>query len=130
MLNKNLGEARNAKNDEFYTQYEDIQKEVNAYLEYNPDVYELLDLDIGKCRMAVAAKKGFSDNTDRTLRVATKFSNIAQQHYLLQLERVWRGLSLRPFLRLDVVFFVDLAFDEYGVMQLHVVHEVLMVLAE
>ena len=51
-------------------------------LEYNPDVYELLDLDIGKCRMAVAAKKGFSDNTDRTLRVATKFSNIAQQHYL------------------------------------------------
>lgn len=51
-------------------------------LEYSPDVYELLDLDIGKCRMAVAAKKGFSDNTDRTLRVATKFSNIAQQHYL------------------------------------------------
>ena len=51
-------------------------------LEYNPDVYELSDLDIGKCRMAVAAKKGFSDNTDRTLRVATKFSNIAQQHYL------------------------------------------------
>ena len=51
-------------------------------LEYNPDVYELSDLDIGKCRMAVAAKKGFSDNIDRTLRVATKFSNIAQQHYL------------------------------------------------
>ena len=51
-------------------------------LEYDPDVYELSDLDIGKCRMAVAAKKGFSDNTDRTLRVATKFSNIAQQHYL------------------------------------------------
>lgn len=51
-------------------------------LEYNPEVYELLDLDIGKCRMAVAAKKGFCDNTDRTLRVATKFSNIAQQHYL------------------------------------------------
>ncbi len=51
-------------------------------LEYNPEVYELLDLDIGKCRMAVAAKKGFCDDTDRTLRVATKFSNIAQQHYL------------------------------------------------
>ena len=51
-------------------------------LEYNPDVYELSDLDIGKCRMAVAAQKGFTDNTDRTLRVATKFSNIAQQHYL------------------------------------------------
>ena len=51
-------------------------------LEYKPEVYELLDLDIGKCRMAVAAKKGFCDNTDRTLRVATKFSGIAQQHYL------------------------------------------------
>ena len=51
-------------------------------LEYHPDVYELSDLDIGKCRMAVAAKKDFSDNTDRALRVATKFSNIAQQHYL------------------------------------------------
>ena len=49
-------------------------------LEYEPDVYELLDLDIGKCRMAVAAKKDFSDNTERTLRVATKFSNIAQLH--------------------------------------------------
>ena len=51
-------------------------------LEYKPEVYELLDLDIGKCRMAVAAKKGFRDDTDRTLRVATKFSGIAQQHYL------------------------------------------------
>ena len=51
-------------------------------LEYKPDVYELLDLDIGKCRMAVAAKKDFTDNTDRTLRVATKFSNIARQYYL------------------------------------------------
>ena len=51
-------------------------------LEYNPDVYELLDLDIGKCRMAVAAKKDFCDDTDRTLRVATKFARIAQDHYL------------------------------------------------
>ena len=39
MANKNLAQAKNAKNDEFYTQYEDIQKEVNAYLEYNPDVF-------------------------------------------------------------------------------------------
>ena len=50
-------------------------------LEYDPDVYELLDLDIGKCRMAVAARKDFCDNTDRVLRVATKFSRIAQDHY-------------------------------------------------
>lgn len=37
--NENLSSAKNAKNDEFYTQYADIQKEVNAYLEYNPDVF-------------------------------------------------------------------------------------------
>ena len=50
-------------------------------LEYSPDVYELLDLKIGKCRMAVAAKKDFRDHTAETLRVATKFSNIAQKFY-------------------------------------------------
>ena len=50
-------------------------------LEYEPDVYELLDLNMGKCRMAVAAPKGFEDDTEKTLKVATKFSNIAQNYY-------------------------------------------------
>ena len=50
-------------------------------LEYEPDVYELLDLDMGKCRMAVAAKAGFRDDTRKPLRVATKFSNIAADYY-------------------------------------------------
>ena len=50
-------------------------------LEYSPDIYELLDLGIGKCRMAVAAPKGFRDDTTRTLKVATKFSNIASRYY-------------------------------------------------
>ena len=50
-------------------------------LEYNPDIYELLDLNMGKCRMAVAAKKGFYDDGQKTLRVATKFTNIAARHY-------------------------------------------------
>ena len=39
MANQNLGAAKSAKNDEFFTQYADIQKEVNAYLEYDPDVF-------------------------------------------------------------------------------------------
>jgi hypothetical protein len=39
MPNSNLTEAKKAKNDEFYTQYHDIEKEVNAYLEFNPDVF-------------------------------------------------------------------------------------------
>ena len=50
-------------------------------LEYEPDVYELLDLGIGKCRMAVAAKRDFVDRGDRTLRVATKFKKIASNYY-------------------------------------------------
>ena len=50
-------------------------------LEYEPDIYEMLDLNIGKCRMAVAAKNDFYDDPQRTLRVATKFANIAAQHY-------------------------------------------------
>ena len=39
MANTNLANAKTAKNDEFYTQYADIQKEINAYLEYDPDVF-------------------------------------------------------------------------------------------
>jgi len=50
-------------------------------LEYRPEVYELLDLQTGKCRMAVAAPKGFRDQAERTLRVATKFSRIARDFY-------------------------------------------------
>ena len=50
-------------------------------LEYEPEVYELLDLELGKCRMAVAAKSTFRDNTERTLKVATKFPNIARTYY-------------------------------------------------
>ncbi len=50
-------------------------------LEYEPDVYELLDLHLGKCRMAVAAKGDFRDHTERTLRVATKFPNITRDFY-------------------------------------------------
>lgn len=53
-------------------------------LEYSPDVYELLDLNIGRCRMAVAAKADFRDDHERTLRVATKFSNIARNYYSAQ----------------------------------------------
>ncbi len=50
-------------------------------LEYRPDVYELLDLGLGKCRMAVAGPKNFYDDPNRTLRVATKFERIARTYY-------------------------------------------------
>ncbi|MBQ9420251.1 MAG: ATP phosphoribosyltransferase [Lachnospiraceae bacterium] len=50
-------------------------------LEYEPEVYELLDLDIGKCMMAVAAPNDYIDRPQRTLRVATKFERIAADYY-------------------------------------------------
>ena len=50
-------------------------------LEYDPDVYELLDLKMGKCRMAVAGRKDFRDPAGQTLKVATKFPNIATDYY-------------------------------------------------
>lgn len=50
-------------------------------LEYQPEVYELLDLGMGKCRMAVAGKKDFRDPVGQTLKVATKFPNITRNYY-------------------------------------------------
>ena len=50
-------------------------------LEYEPNVYELKDLGTGICRMVVAAPKGFKDESEYPLRVATKFVNIAQDYY-------------------------------------------------
>ena len=50
-------------------------------LEYAPDVYELLDMELGRCRMAVAAPKDFCDDLRRPLKVATKFENIAKRYY-------------------------------------------------
>ena len=77
-------------------------------LEYAPDVYELFDLDIGKCRMAVAACKGFRDNTERTLRVATKFPNIAQTFYAkkgrdIDIIKLNGSIEIAPVLRMSDV---------------------------
>ena len=49
--------------------------------EYRPDIYELLDIGLGRCRMAVAAPKNFRDDHRRTLRVATKFPSTAKRYY-------------------------------------------------
>ena len=53
-------------------------------MEYSPEVYELLDLKIGVCSMAVAAKSDFKDDRKKTLHVATKFTNIAKDYYAKQ----------------------------------------------
>jgi len=77
-------------------------------LEYTPDLYELCDLHIGKCRMAVAAKKGFRDDPRRTLRVATKFSHIAQGYYAsigrdIDIIHLNGSIELAPILHLSDV---------------------------
>lgn len=50
-------------------------------MEAGSDVYELLDLKTGCCRMAVAAPKGYVDDSSSDLRVATKFTNVAREFY-------------------------------------------------
>ena len=52
--------------------------------ESGADVYELLDTGLGKCRMCVAGPKDFADDPGRSLRVATKFVNIAKRYYAAQ----------------------------------------------
>lgn len=77
-------------------------------LEYTPDVYELLDLNMGKCRMAVAGKKDFYDDNQRTLKVATKFVNIARDYYAskcrdIDIIKLNGSIELAPILGLSDV---------------------------
>lgn len=50
-------------------------------LEQEPDLYELLDLGFGKCRMCVAAPGDYREDPDRPVKVATKFVHIARRYY-------------------------------------------------
>lgn len=74
--------------------------------EQGPDVYELLDLNIGRCRMAVAAKNDYIDDPSRTLRVATKFPNIARAYYeargrAIDIIKLSGSIELAPLLNLS-----------------------------
>ena len=77
-------------------------------LEYKPDVYELLDLKLGVCRMAVAAPKTFRDDPRKVLKVATKFKNIAQDYYAnlgrdIDLIHLNGSIEIAPILKLSDV---------------------------
>ena len=77
-------------------------------LEYSPDVYELLDLNLGKCRMAVAAPKDFEDDGQKTLKVATKFKNIASKYYAsigreIDIIKLNGSIEIAPILKLSDV---------------------------
>lgn len=60
----------------------------DVLMEKSPDVYEILDLGVGKCRMAVAAKNGWRDDPSQPLRVATKYPNVAKSHYAEEGRRI------------------------------------------
>ena len=77
-------------------------------LEYRPDVYELLDLNMGKCRMCVAGPKGWRAPEGATLRVATKFPGIARRHYAqsgraIDIIKLNGSIELAPILGLSDV---------------------------
>lgn len=77
-------------------------------LEHTPDVYELLDLGFGTCRMCVAGMVGTDPNPDRTLRVATKFPKIARAYYAsksreIEIIKLSGSIELAPILGLSDV---------------------------
>ncbi len=77
-------------------------------LEYQPEVYELADLGVGKCRMCVAGKKGSREVRDQILRVATKFPKIAKNYYSalsrdIDIIKLHGSIELAPLLGLSDV---------------------------
>lgn len=77
-------------------------------LEYTPDVYELKDLGIGKCRMCIAGPKDFKDNRNHRLKVATKFPHIARSYYEgkgrdIEIIKLHGSIELAPILSLSDV---------------------------
>lgn len=77
-------------------------------LEYAPDVYELIDLKMGKCRVAVAAKNGYREDFERPLRVATKFPGIARRYYAsvnrdIEIIKLNGSIELAPILGMSDV---------------------------
>ena len=72
------------------------------------DVFELLDTGFGVCRMAVAARKGFRDNLERPLRVATKYPEAAREFYNsknreIEIIKLHGSIELAPVLGLSDV---------------------------
>lgn len=77
-------------------------------LEYQPEVYELADLGVGKCRMCVAGRRGTRESRDQTLRVATKFPKIAKSYYSalsrdIDIIKLHGSIELAPLLGLSDV---------------------------
>lgn len=78
-------------------------------LDAKPDVYELLDLKIGRCKLAVAGPEDYIEDRDNVLRVATKFANVAKEYYSsinreIEIIKLNGSIELAPILGLaDVI---------------------------
>ena len=80
----------------------------DVLLETRADVYELLNLGFGACRLAVAAKKGWQEDLSLPLRVATKYPNVAKAYYdglsrRTELIKLNGSIELAPILGLSDV---------------------------
>lgn len=76
--------------------------------ESGADVYELLDLNVGRCRMCVASVNGFREDLSRPLRVATKFPHIAERYFSarnrdIEVIKLYGSIELAPILGLSDV---------------------------
>ena len=80
----------------------------DTLVESGAEVYELMDLNIGKCRMCVAAKNGYIEDTSKPVRVATKFTRIAKDYYAsinrdIEIIKLNGSMELAPLVNLSDV---------------------------
>lgn len=80
----------------------------DVLLESEPDLYELLDLKLGFCHLAVAAKNGYVEDEESVLRVATKYPHVAQSYYeslnrQIEIIKLNGSIELAPILGLSDV---------------------------
>lgn len=80
----------------------------DVLLEAQPEVYDLMDLKIGRCRLCVAAPRGYVENRDRALRVATKYPKVARDYYAsvnreIEIIKLNGSIELAPILGLSDV---------------------------
>ena len=104
-------------------------------LEDNADVYELLDLGFGKCRVAVCGLNGYVEDKNSVLRVATKFTNIAKQYYAsknrdIEIIHLNGSIELAPILGLsDVIVDIVETGSTLRENNLHVMNDIIPISA-
>lgn len=108
---------------------------LDCMLESQPDVYELLDLGLGKCRFVMAAPLDYVEDTDRVLRVATKYVNVTRNYFAsrnreIDIIKLHGSIELAPILGLsDVIVDITETGSTLKENQLRITAEILPVSA-